>query len=135
MELSYCFYVLFLCFVAANDEKENEDEIKRRRLIEHLTKTRTEILDDYQLVTRQIATDVFMFRSYRTVSVLVYPVKADVTEARFTFQSEELHLNNIGMYFKLQKTNINLIVYDISLFNYGLLTIKAELVIILHEII
>ncbi|CAF4867784.1 unnamed protein product [Pieris macdunnoughi] len=96
MELSYCFYFLLLCFVAGNDEKENEDEIRRRRLIEQLTKTRTEILDNYELVTRQIATDVFMFRSYRTVSVLMYHVKTDIEEARFTIQSEELHLNNIG---------------------------------------
>ncbi|CAK1550426.1 unnamed protein product [Leptosia nina] len=96
MEFSFYYFLLLLYSVAGNDEKENEDEIKRRRLIEHLTKTRTVLLDGYQLVTRQIATDVFMYRSYRTVSVLVYPVRGDISEALFTLQSEELHLNNIG---------------------------------------
>ncbi|KAJ2953443.1 hypothetical protein O0L34_g1037 [Tuta absoluta] len=37
-----------------------------------------------------------MFRSYRSVSVVFYRIMEDVTEARFLFQSEELHWNNIG---------------------------------------
>ncbi|XP_045502687.1 post-GPI attachment to proteins factor 6 [Colias croceus] len=92
------FLILLLCFVTGNNDKqkETEDEIKRRRIIEQLTKTRTVILDDYQFVTRQIATDVFMYRSYRTVSVIFFRIMSDVSVARFTLQSEELHLNNIG---------------------------------------
>ncbi|KAL0868972.1 hypothetical protein ABMA27_007297 [Loxostege sticticalis] len=89
------FILLYVCVVSAND-KELEEEIQRRKIIEQLTRTRTVLLDDYHLVTRQIATDVYMYRSYRTVSVVFYPVMRDVTDARFTFQSEELHLNTIG---------------------------------------
>ncbi|KOB71277.1 Uncharacterized protein OBRU01_08413, partial [Operophtera brumata] len=48
--------------------------------------------------SRQIATDVHMYRSYRTVSVVFYPLMRDVTDAHFTFQSEELHLNAIGRF-------------------------------------
>ncbi|CAG4988179.1 unnamed protein product [Parnassius apollo] len=92
----YYFLFLCVCCVISNGDKESEDDNKRRRLIEQLTKTRTVILDNYHLVTRQIATDVYMYRSYRTVSVIFYPIMRDVTDARFTFQSEELHLNNIG---------------------------------------
>lgn len=82
--------------MACNGDKEAEDEANRKRILEQLTKTRTVILDDYHLVTRQIATDVYMYRSYRTVSVVFYPIMRDVSDARFTFQAEELHLNNIG---------------------------------------
>ncbi|XP_049878117.1 post-GPI attachment to proteins factor 6 [Pectinophora gossypiella] len=91
-------YFLLLCVysVASVSDKESELESKRRTVLEQLTKTRTVLLDGYHLVTRQIATDVHMFRSYRTVSVIFYPIMRDVTDARFTFQSEELHLNNIG---------------------------------------
>lgn len=94
------FYILLLCVccVTSNGDKESEDDSKRKRIIEQLTKTRTVILDDYHLVTRQIATDVYMYRSYRTVSVIFFPIIRDVTDARFTFQSEELHLNNIGRF-------------------------------------
>lgn len=90
-----CFLLLYVCIVVSGD-KESEEEGNRKRIIEQLTRTRTYLLDDYHLVTRQIATDVYMYRSYRTVSVVFYPVMRDVSDARFTFQSEELHLNNIG---------------------------------------
>ncbi|CAG9789445.1 unnamed protein product [Diatraea saccharalis] len=92
----YCFILLYMCSVANAGDKEVEEDGNRKKIIEQLTRTRTVLLDDYHLVTRQIATDVYMFRSYRTVSVIFYPVMRDVTDARFTFQSEELHLNNIG---------------------------------------
>uniref|UniRef100_A0A2H1W6Y4 SFRICE_013823 n=1 Tax=Spodoptera frugiperda TaxID=7108 RepID=A0A2H1W6Y4_SPOFR len=94
--------LLFVCTDIIFGTEETEDEETRKRILDQLTKTRTVLLDDYHLVTRQVATDVYMFRSYRTVSVVFYPVMRDVTDARFTFQSEELHLNNIvRMYFKL----------------------------------
>lgn len=88
--------LLFVCTDIIFGTEETEDEETRKRILDQLTKTRTVLLDDYHLVTRQVATDVYMFRSYRTVSVVFYPVMRDVTDARFTFQSEELHLNNIG---------------------------------------
>ncbi|CAH0400597.1 unnamed protein product [Chilo suppressalis] len=91
-----CFILLYVCSVASAGDKEAEEDGNRKRIIEQLIRTRTVLLDDYHLVTRQIATDVYMFRSYRTVSVIFYPVMRGVTDARFTFQSEELHLNNIG---------------------------------------
>lgn len=92
----YYFLLLYVCSVACAGDKEVQEDGNRRRIIEQLTRTRTVLLDDYHLVTRQIAIDVYMFRSYRTVSVIFYPVMRDVSDARFTFQSEELHLNNIG---------------------------------------
>ncbi|XP_013135750.1 PREDICTED: transmembrane protein 8A [Papilio polytes] len=92
----YYFLLLYVCCVRSNGDKESEDDSKRKSIIEQLTKTRTVILENYNLVTRQIATDVYMFRSYRTVAVLLYHIVNDVTDARFTLQSEELHLNNIG---------------------------------------
>ncbi|XP_075982697.1 post-GPI attachment to proteins factor 6 [Anticarsia gemmatalis] len=90
------FLLLYVCTGLISCDKEAEEDANRKRIIEQLTRTRTVLLDDYHLVTRQIATDVYMYRSYRTVSVVFYPVMRDVTDARFTFQSEELHLNNIG---------------------------------------
>lgn len=98
MILLYIF-LLYVFSSSINCDQEAEQDANRKRIIEQLTRTRTVILDDYHLVTRQIATDVFMFRSYRTVSVVFYPVMRDVTEARFTFQSEDLHLNNIGRFY------------------------------------
>ncbi|VVD00981.1 unnamed protein product [Leptidea sinapis] len=96
--MNFHLLFLFMCIVAGNNEKEkdSEEDIKRKRIIEQLTKTRTVLLDDYLLVTRQIAIDVFMYRSYRTVSVINYNIITDVSKAQFTFQAEELHLNNIG---------------------------------------
>ncbi|XP_021190581.3 post-GPI attachment to proteins factor 6 [Helicoverpa armigera] len=91
------FLILCVCTgLIVGDKEKIEDDANRKRILEQLTRTRTVLLDDYHLVTRQIATDVYMFRSYRTVSVVFYPIMRDVTDARFTFQSEELHLNNIG---------------------------------------
>ncbi|KAL4706964.1 hypothetical protein ACJJTC_019502 [Scirpophaga incertulas] len=95
MKVCYLF-LLCVCSGGLYADKEVEEDGNRKRVIAQLTKTRTVLLDDYHLVTRQIATDVYMYRSYRTVSVIFYPVMKDVTDARFTFQSEELHLNNIG---------------------------------------
>ncbi|KAG6455273.1 hypothetical protein O3G_MSEX009136 [Manduca sexta] len=89
------FLILYLCIVI-NGEKETEEEANRKRIIEQLTRTRTVLLDDYLLVTRHIATDVYMYRSYRTVSVVFYRIESDIVDALFTFQSEELHMNNIG---------------------------------------
>lgn len=99
----YYFLLLYVCCVRSNGDKESEDDSKRKSIIEQLTKTRTVILENYNLVTRQIATDVYMFRSYRTVAVLLYHIVNDVTDARFTLQSEELHLNNIGRFFYLYR--------------------------------
>lgn len=97
MRICLFFVLLFMCTGLILGEKEEiEDDANRKRILEQLTKTRTVLLDDYHLVTRQIATDVYMFRSYRTVSVVFYPVMRDVTDAHFSFQSEELHLNNLG---------------------------------------
>lgn len=96
MRVCLCFLLLYVYGAASNGDKEPEEESHRKRIIEQLTRTRTVLLDDYHLVTRQIATDVYMYRSYRTVSVVFYPVMRDVSVAQFTFQSEELHLNNIG---------------------------------------
>ncbi|XP_063539245.1 post-GPI attachment to proteins factor 6 isoform X2 [Cydia strobilella] len=96
MKISLYFFLFYVCNTACNGDKEAEEEASRKRILDQLTKTRTVILDDYHLVTRQIATDVYMYRSYRTVSVVFYPVRKDVSDARFTFQAEELHLNNIG---------------------------------------
>lgn len=94
MKIHLHFLLTFLCtLVISGDEYE---DIARKRIIDQLARTRTVLLDDYHLVTRQIATDVDRYRSYRSVSVIFYPVMRDVTEARFAFQSEELHLNNIG---------------------------------------
>lgn len=88
--------ILFVCTEIIIGDQEGEEDANRKRIIEQLTRTRTVLLDDYHLVTRQIATDVYMYRSYRTVSVVFYPITRDVTDARFTFQSEDIHLNNIG---------------------------------------
>ena len=97
MRVCLFFVLLFVCTGLILGEKDEiEDDANRKRILEQLTRTRTVLLDDYHLVTRQIATDVYMFRSYRTVSVVFYPVMRDVTDAHFTFQSEELHLNNLG---------------------------------------
>lgn len=98
MKFGLCFLFLFCVNSVSGDdiEGENEEELHRKRVIEHLTKTRTVIIDDYHLVTRQTATNIFMFRSYRTVSVIFYPVMRDTTDARFFFQAEEVHWNNIG---------------------------------------
>ncbi|XP_026743136.1 post-GPI attachment to proteins factor 6-like [Trichoplusia ni] len=96
MRVCLNFVILFVCIAYIFGDKEAEEDANRKRIIEQLTRTRTVLLDDYHLVTRQIATDVYMYRNYRTVSVVFYPIMRDVTEARFTFQSEELHLNNIG---------------------------------------
>lgn len=89
--------VLLVCYVAGNNDNESEIEDKKRRIIEQLMSTRPVILEGYQLVSRHVGIDVHMYRSYRTVSLVFYRVVNDVSDARFTFQSEELHLNNIGM--------------------------------------
>lgn len=89
---------LFIITICGDNE---EEELHRKRVIEQLTRTRTVLIDDYHLVTRQIATDVYMYRSYRTVSIVFYPVMRDVVDAHFTFQLEELHLNTIGRYLHL----------------------------------
>ncbi|CAH2094756.1 unnamed protein product [Euphydryas editha] len=91
------YLILFLvCYVICNSDKEAEIEDKKKKIIEQLTRTRPVIIEGYQLVTRHVGIDVYMYRSYRTVSVIFYPVVDDISDARFTFQSEELHLNNIG---------------------------------------
>lgn len=93
------FYILCCVFsVASGGDNEGEIESHRKRLLDQLTRTRTVLREGYDLVTRQIATDVYMFRNYRSVSVVFYPVSRDVKDARFTFQSEEIHLNNIGRF-------------------------------------
>lgn len=92
------FLVIYLYIITISGDKEAEEEGNRKRIIDQLMKTRTVLIDDYHLVTRQIATDVYMYRSYRTVSVVFYPVMRDVVDAHFTFQSEELHLNTIGRF-------------------------------------
>ncbi|KAJ8714174.1 hypothetical protein PYW08_007794 [Mythimna loreyi] len=97
MRVCLFFVLFFVCTgYILGDKEKIEDDANRKKILEQLTRTRTVLLDDYHLVTRQIATDVYMFRSYRTVSVVFYPIMRDVTDARFTFQSEELHLNAIG---------------------------------------
>ncbi|KAM3960480.1 post-GPI attachment to proteins factor 6 [Aphomia sociella] len=96
MKISLCFLLLYVYGAASISDKEVEEDSNRKKVIEQLARMRTVLLDEYHLVTRQIATDVYMYRSYRTVSVVFYPIMRDVSEARFTFQSEELHLNNIG---------------------------------------
>ncbi|CAH2242992.1 jg19435 [Pararge aegeria aegeria] len=88
--------LLYICYVASNGDKEDEIEYRKRRIIEQLMNTRPVLLPGYQLVTRHVGIDVFMYRSYRTVAVVFYPVTNDLSDARFTFQCEELHLNNIG---------------------------------------
>lgn len=92
------FLVFYLYIITISGDQEAEEEGNRKRIIEQLTRTRTFLIDDYHLVTRQIATNVHMYRSYRTVSVVFYPLMRDVTDAHFTFQSEELHLNAIGRF-------------------------------------
>ncbi|XP_041969931.1 post-GPI attachment to proteins factor 6 [Aricia agestis] len=86
--------LILVCSVFCNNDKEAEE--RKRRIIEQLTKTKPVILKDYHLVTRHVGLDVYRFRSYRSVSIVSYPIDNDVSEARFIFQSEELHLNNIG---------------------------------------
>ncbi|XP_045776256.1 post-GPI attachment to proteins factor 6 [Maniola jurtina] len=95
MRYGYLLF-LYICYVASNSDKEAEIEDRKRRIIEQLTSTRPVILPGYQLVTRHVGIDVYMYRSYRTVAVVFYPVTNDISDARFTFQCEELHLNNIG---------------------------------------
>lgn len=98
--MRYClFFLILLCVynvISDDNDLESEEETHRKRVLEQLTKTRTVLLDGYHLVTRQTATNIFMFRSYRTVSVIFYNVMRDVTDARFFFQAEEVHWNNIG---------------------------------------
>ncbi|XP_059047776.1 post-GPI attachment to proteins factor 6 [Achroia grisella] len=94
--LFFLLVYVYMSSGASNNDKEIEEERNRKRIIEQLTRTRTVLHEDYDLISRQVATDVYMFRSYRTVSVVFYPVMIEVSDARFTFQSEELHLNNIG---------------------------------------
>ncbi|GBP17908.1 Transmembrane protein 8B [Eumeta japonica] len=96
MKICFCLLILYVCSVVTDDVQESEEEVLRRKILDQLVKTRTVLIDNYQLVTRQAATYVYMYRSYRTVSIIFYPVMRDVTDARFTFQAEELHLNNIG---------------------------------------
>lgn len=93
MKLPYLL-LFYIYSVVCNNNKEAEE--KKKRIIDQLTRTRPVIFKNYQLVTRHVAVDVYMFRSYRTVSIVFYHIKNDISEARFTFQSEELHLNNIG---------------------------------------
>ncbi|XP_012553127.1 post-GPI attachment to proteins factor 6 [Bombyx mori] len=95
MRFLYCL-LLYTITVVISVDHEAEEESNRRRIIDQLTRTKTVLLDDYHLVTRHIATEVNMYRNYRTVSVLFYSMNIDLTYAQFTFQSEELHLNNIG---------------------------------------
>lgn len=94
---SYLHLLLyFLCTVVISGDIEPEEENDRKRIVGQIKKTRTVLLDDYHLVTRQIVTDVYMFKGYRTVYVVFYPIMRDVTNARFTFQTEDIHMNNIG---------------------------------------
>lgn len=95
MKVGYFLLLNLYSVFVSNGEKEAE-ESDRKKLLKQLTRSRTVLLDDYLLVTRHVATDVYMFRSYRTVAVIFYPVMRDVADARFTFQSEELHMNKIG---------------------------------------
>lgn len=94
------FFLILCCVfsVASGGDNEGEIESHRKQLLDQLTRTRTVLRDGYDLVTRQIATDVYMFRGYRFVSVIFYPISRDVKDACFTFQSEEIHLNNIGRF-------------------------------------
>lgn len=97
-KLRVVYILVFLVYyVASNSDAEAEIEDKKRRIIEQLMSTRPVILEGYQLVTRHVGIDVYMYRSYRTVSLVFYRVVNDVIDARFTFQAEELHLNNIGI--------------------------------------
>lgn len=88
-------FILVAIVRSASDDEER-DKAHRRMIVDRLTNPRTSLMVGYHLVTRQVATDVNMFRNYRTVSVLFYPIARDVTVAQFTFRAEELHLNNIG---------------------------------------
>lgn len=94
-------FSLILCcvlIVASRSDNAGEIESHRKKLLDQLTKTRTVLREGYDLVTRQITTDVYMFRNYRSVAVVFYPISKEVTDASFTFQSEEIHGNNIGRF-------------------------------------
>lgn len=95
------FFFILCCVLSVASDGDNEGEIEsqRKKLLDQLTRTRTVLREGYDLVTRQIAPDVVMFRSYRSVSAIFYPISRDVKDACFTFQSEEIHLNNIGRFF------------------------------------
>lgn len=93
------FFIVYCVFsITSGDDNDVEIESHRKKLLDQLTKTRTVLREGYDLVTRQIATDVFRFRDFRSVSVIYYPISRDVKDACFTFQSEEIHLNNIGRF-------------------------------------
>lgn len=104
------FFILCYVFcVASGGDNEGEIESHRKKLLDQLTRTRTVLREGYDLVTRQISTDIFMFRSFRSVSVIHYPISRDVTDACFTFQSEEIHLNTIGRFFNTAQVFFNLL--------------------------
>lgn len=99
MNIGLFLFVLLFVYNAASDDydsKVDEEDKARRRILDQLTKTHTVLADGYHLVTRQTATDVYMYRGYRSVGVIFYPIMRDVVDARFTFQAEELHFNSIG---------------------------------------
>lgn len=94
------FSLILCCVFIVPSLSDNVGEIEshRKRLLDQLTKTRTVLREGYDLVTRQITTDVYMFRNYRSVAVVFYPISRAVSDAGFTFQSEEIHENNIGRF-------------------------------------
>lgn len=96
MKLFYFAFCVIVATSAGSSDDDDGEEVHRRLIIDRLKNPRTTLMDGYHLVTRQVATDVHMFRSYRTVSVLFYPILRDVSVAHFTFRAEELHLNNFG---------------------------------------
>ncbi|XP_013192207.2 post-GPI attachment to proteins factor 6 [Amyelois transitella] len=96
MKVRLCFLLFYMYSASSNGDNEGEKDANRKKIIDQLTRVRTVLLDDYELVKRQVATDVYMYRSYRTVSVIFYKIMNDVSDAQFTFEAEELHLNNIG---------------------------------------
>ncbi|XP_053613455.1 post-GPI attachment to proteins factor 6 [Plodia interpunctella] len=96
MKLRLCFLLFYVYSAASNGDSENKEETNRKKIIDQLMRARTVLLDDYELVKRQVATDVYMYKNYRSVSVIFYKIMSDVSDAQFTFEAEELHLNNIG---------------------------------------
>lgn len=86
----------FLMMYVFTDKIHGDEEVDRENVLEKALRTATVIHPDYHLVARQIATDIYTFKSYKSVSLVFYPITREVTEARFTFHSTELHLNHIG---------------------------------------
>lgn len=102
--MRFIYILLVICYVSCYYDEEAEKDERKNKLLEQLSNTRPVLRDGYRIATRHVGIDVYMYRSYRTVSVVFYQVSSDINDAQFTFQSEELHLNNIGMvHFKLLK--------------------------------